>query len=502
MATNRLRGAFSRQASPRHEFQMSQTGVAGEGLQSSPERARLVAAGAESSAEPLDGEEVDVQALRRKLHWRVLPMCLLILLFANIDRGNLGFVANQMCRELELTQTQYGTGASAFFVGFLFSRIPSNVAMRYFGAPVWLMTIMFAWGVTAAALSLITGVYEFYILRFLLGVAEGGAFPGVWYYLTGFFPDEHLTFPYTITAAAAPIATALSGPIAAAFFAMDGTFGIKAWRGLMFFEGFLPAVAAPVMFYFIPKSIVKSRFLSGDERLWLERRMKLEMPEIEPRFSEELKILFRSVPFWIINIFGIVHLALFAVITYWTTLMIEEAYTSEDNEEDETCASSKSTGLASIVMTAFVFILSSVSTLALGYITQKGSNRSAISGWITSLCGLALASWALTDYLDDDTGLISLTIAACAMNAPLGLIVGLLVSHFDSHTKSTALSVYATIVTLGALIGPIGIGAIVDHYGDYNVASVVLGSFGIAAGMLLLVVRDPLMKANNPSGHV
>jgi len=282
---------------------------------------------------------------------------------------------------------------------------------------------------------------------------------------------------------------------------MDGTFGIEAWRALMFFEGFVPALAAPIMFYFIPKSIVKSNFLTGDERLWLERRMKLEQPESEPKFIEELKTLFHSVPFWTINIFGIVHLALFAVITYWTTLMIEDTYTSAENEDDETCASSKSTGLASIVMTAFVFILSSLSTLGLGIVTEKGSNRSAISGWITALCGLALASWALTDYLDDDTGLVPLTIAACAMNAPTGLIVGLMVSHFDSHTKSTALSVYATIVTLGALIGPIGIGAIVDHYGDYDVASVVLGSFGIAAGLLLLTVKDPLLQNNIHTSH-
>lgn len=498
MSYNRARDGLSARAAP-WRFQMSQTGLPREGRENDSERAHLVGG---LSIEPSDLEEVDPGLLVRKLHKYVLPLCLLILFLGNIDRGNLGFAANQLCRDLDLTHTQYGTGASAFFVGYLLSRIPSNLALRYFGAPLWLMVLMFSWGVAAAGLAFIHGVTEFYLLRLLLGIAEGGAFPGVWYYLTGFFPDEYLSFPYTIIAAAAPIATAVSGPIAAIFFSLDGKMFVRAWRALFFFEGLVPAVLAPVMFFFIPKSINRAHFLTADERLWLQQRMKIEHADSEPRFFEELKVIFRSMPFWIINIFGIVHLALFAVITYWTTLMIEETYTVADNEDDETCASSKSTSMASIIMTAFVFILSSISTLALGVFTKKGSNRSWISGWITALCGLALASWALTDYLDDDMGLISLTIAACAMNAPTGLIVGLMVSHFDSNTKSTALSVYSTIVTLGALIGPIMTGAIVDYYGNYNVASVVLGAFGIAGGILLSTVKDPLYHTYVQLGQV
>ena len=173
MAPNRLTNAFFRQASPRHEVQLSQTGDS-QAVSHVSERTRLVRESVESS----QVEDVEIGRLMRKLHRRVLPICLLILLFANIDRGNLGFVANQLCRDLNITHTQYGTGASAFFFGFLFSRIPSNVAMRYFGAPLWLMTIMFVWGLTAAALSFITGPIEFYVLRFLMGIAEGGAFPG------------------------------------------------------------------------------------------------------------------------------------------------------------------------------------------------------------------------------------------------------------------------------------------------------------------------------------
>lgn len=442
-----------------------------------------------------DNEDLDVPSLLRKLNRHLLPISLLILFIGNLDRGNLGFAANQMCLDLNMTQTQYGTGASLFFSGYLISRVPSNVALRYFGASVWLAVILFLWAVNAGSFAFITTVPQFYILRFLLGITEGGAFPGVWYYLTGFYPDAYLNLPYTIMATAAPISYALSGPVAAIFFVKPSWYGIPAWRTLFFFEGFIPALMAPVIYFFIPKSIYKASFLTTDEQIWLRTKMDHETVDSQIPFVQELRTLLLSVPFCIITLFGIIHLALFSIITNWTTLIIEKAFANKTEDTGDTCASSSAAGLESILMTTAVFTIAAVATVSLGCYTHRAKNRSSIAGFLTIVSGLALASYALVDWkLDQAFCLISLTIAACGMNAPTGLYIGLLVSYFDAHIKSTCLSVFSALCSLGSIVAPIVTGAIVDRSdGDYSVATIVIGFVAFLGGLLLLTVRDPLL---------
>ena len=440
---------------------------------------------------------IDVPSLLRKMHKRLLPICVLILVFANIDRGNLGFVANQLCRDLDLTQTQYGIGASIFFVGILFSRIPSNLAMRYFGGPLWLAIIVFSWGILATALAFITHVYHYYSIRFLLGIAEGGAFPGVWYYVTMFFPDDHLTFPYAFTSSAAPIGSALAGPLTTMFTLTEGLFGIEYWRYLFFVEGIVPAMIAPFLYYTLPRDIESASFIQPHERLWLQTKRNRLHDGKYRTFLEELQILVMRSSFWLFNCFSVVHLVLFTVVLYWTTLMIEDSFADDEKKDSETCASSRSLGLVSIILTSVVFITCTVVTGVLGWLARKSTNRNRIAGWITVIGGVSMALWTVGNLVHRVLGLILLTIVACAMNAPTSVAVSLYVSAFDARMKSTALSVMSTIATLGGLFGPVLVGAIVDHYDNYHAASVVVGVIGILGGCSVLMIQDPLKKSGN-----
>ena len=443
-----------------------------------------------------DQNAIDVPALLRKMHKRLLPICVLILVFANIDRGNLGFVANQLCRDLDLSHTQYGIGTSVFFVGTLFSRIPSNLAMRYLGGPLWLAIIVFLWGVLATALAFITHVYHYYSIRFLLGIAEGGAFPGVWYYVTMFFPDDHLTLPYALTSSAAPIGNALAGPLTAMFTLTEGLFGIGYWRYLFFFEGLVPAMAAPILYYILPQNIESARFIQPHERLWLQAKRNRLHDGKYRTFLEELQILAMRSSFWLFNCFAVVHVVLFAIVMYWTTLMIEDSFVDDEQKDSETCASSRSLGHVSIILTSVVFIICTVVTGVLGWLARKSTNRNLIAGLITVIGGVSMALWTVGDMIHRVLGLILLTTVACAMNAPTSVAMGLYMSAFDARMKSTAISVMSTIATLGGLFGPILVGAIVDHYNNYHVASVVVGVIGIVGGWSIMAIRDPLKKSS------
>lgn len=442
---------------------------------------------------------VNVPEILRKLNKKLLPACVLVLFFANIDRGNLAFVANPLCSDLKLTHTEYGAGAGVFFFGFVVSRIPSNAAMRFFGAPFWLATIMFVWGTFAAALAFIHTVHQFYVLRFFLGVAEGGAFPGVWFYLTGFFPDAYLTFPYAIISLALPLASVVSGPVAAVFLQMDGWSGMRSWRSLFFCEGLVPACFAPVFFFTMPKNISSSTFLSTQAKNWLKNQMHEDPFAKENGFIPEMKQIFRSRPFWILSLGGMLRAAFASVLYFWMALMIESSHSESPASKTNTCAASHSTSTQAMVFTAIVFGIAAIVTLIVGFLTDRIRNRSPWAAWIATAGGLAFMLWPWTQNSGRWMGLTLLTVAVCAVNATHPFEVGLLVSGFDAHSKAMALSLFATTTAMGGLLGPIINGVCIDAFEGYSIACVVTGLFGVVGGLTYFMVDDPLALQNNKS---
>jgi len=137
------------------------------------------------------GDGQDERALVRKIAWRTLPLILLSYFIAFVDRANISFAASAMNADLGFSEAVYGIGASAFFIGYALFEVPSNLALARFGARRWLARIMLTWGLISAATAFIHGPWQFYIMRFLLGVAEAGFYPGVILYLSGWFPGEH-----------------------------------------------------------------------------------------------------------------------------------------------------------------------------------------------------------------------------------------------------------------------------------------------------------------------
>ena len=142
----------------------------------------------------------------RKLSWCLLPVFFMLNMLNYLDRTNLAFASIQMSQDLNLTTAQYGVGSGLFFVGYSTFQLPSQMILRTVGAPVWLAIIVTIWGITAACMATVTDEVSFYIARLVLGFAEAGSFPAYWYYLTRFYPDKHITLPYSITDSAIMIA--------------------------------------------------------------------------------------------------------------------------------------------------------------------------------------------------------------------------------------------------------------------------------------------------------
>ncbi len=184
----------------------------------------------------------------RKIAFRLLPILTVAFVLNFLDRTNVGFAALTMNKELGLTATQFGYGAGIFFLGYCFFGIPSNIAVYRFGARVWIARIMITWGVISAATILTRGPLSFYLLRFLLGLAEAGFFPGVAYYLGTWFPADYRARILAWFLVAIPAAPVIGGPLTGLLFRLDGVAGLSGWKWLFVAEGVPTIITGVILF--------------------------------------------------------------------------------------------------------------------------------------------------------------------------------------------------------------------------------------------------------------
>jgi MFS family permease len=177
----------------------------------------------------------------RRNAWRLLPLLTAAYVINYLDRTNISFAALTMNKDLGLTATQYGRGAGIFFLAYCLFELPSNLALYRFGARLWIARIMITWGLLSVAMAFIGGVWSFYIMRFLLGVAEAGFFPGIAYYLAAWFPAQWRARILAGFLVGIPFSTVIGAPVSGLLLELDGLWGLAGWKWLFILEG-LPAV--------------------------------------------------------------------------------------------------------------------------------------------------------------------------------------------------------------------------------------------------------------------
>ena len=219
--------------------------------------------------------EIQTRVLR-KITWRIVPFIMLLYFVAFIDRVNIGFASLTMNKDIGLSPTVYGFGAGIFFWGYFLFEVPSNIILHKVGARIWIARVMITWGLVSAAMAFVQGPTSFYVLRFLLGVAEAGFFPGIILYLSYWFPARQRAAVTALFMAAAPLSTVLGSPVSGALLEMDGLLGLKGWQWLFVLEA-LPAVLLGfVVLAFLTDRPEKAKWLADDERRWLVETMNEE----------------------------------------------------------------------------------------------------------------------------------------------------------------------------------------------------------------------------------
>jgi ACS family tartrate transporter-like MFS transporter len=227
----------------------------------------------------------------RKVSLRIIPFIMLLYFMVFIDRVNIGFASLEMNKDLGFSPAVFGFGAGIFFWGYFLCEIPSNIALHRFGARLWIARIMVSWGILAGIESQIQGPTSFYVLRFLLGAAEAGFFPGVILYLSYWFPARQRAAAVSLFMASAPLSTAIGSPLASTILGLNGALGLAGWQWLFILEAVPSVLLGFVTLATMTDRPEQAKWLADEERGWLVSTMTAER---EGKAATETRSVWRA----------------------------------------------------------------------------------------------------------------------------------------------------------------------------------------------------------------
>ena len=216
------------------------------------------------------------QQTMKKIYLRLLPFCFILYFICYLDRVNIGFAALTMNKDLGLSSYIFGLGAGAFFWGYFILEVPSNLILEKVGARRWIGRIMISWGLVSGAFVFTRGPLSFIFLRFSLGLAEAGFFPGMILYFAYWFPPLHRARIIAGFMAAVPVSIGLGAPLSTAFLELDGVLGLAGWRWLFLGEAAPAVIFGVLCFFYLTDRPTQAKWLTGEEKAWLDAEMQKE----------------------------------------------------------------------------------------------------------------------------------------------------------------------------------------------------------------------------------
>jgi sugar phosphate permease len=257
----------------------------------------------------------------RKVDVRLLPFLFLCYILAYLDRVNVGFAKLQMLNDLSLSDAAFATGAGIFFIGYFFFEVPSNVLLKKFGARIWIARIMISWGVLSTCMTFVKGEWSFYIMRFLLGIAEAGFFPGIIFYLTLWYPSRHRSTRIAWFIAAIAVAGIIGNPISGWIMdQLSGAMNLEGWQWLFLCEGVPSILVGVCVFYYLNSGIGEAKWLTPDERELLASNL---LAEDQHKSEHKLMEAFASRRVWVLcAIYFTLMIGLYGI-TFWLPTIVK-----------------------------------------------------------------------------------------------------------------------------------------------------------------------------------
>jgi MFS transporter, ACS family, tartrate transporter len=409
----------------------------------------------------------------RKVAWRLLPLIVVIYFVAYIDRTNVSFAAFGMTRDLGLTAYIYGWGAGIFFLGYFLFEVPSNLLLEKVGARRWIARIMITWGLMAAAMSFVQGATSFLILRFLLGVAEAGFFPGVILYFTYWFPKQYRGRVIAALFLAVPGSNAVTAVISGALLGLDGTLGIPGWKWLYIVEA-VPAVllAFAVLRYLTERPEIAD-WLLPDEKQWLTSTLESERLALVGKSGGHMPL---SQALKDKRVLGLA-LIYFTIVTatYGVTFFLPQIVKGLGGSDMRT-------GL----LTAAPYVLGTIGML----VWSQSSDRTRERKWhFIVACLLGAAGLIAAGALGSTYGaLVAVAIATVGIYGSKPSFWPMPSEFLTGTAAAGGIALVNCIGNLGGFIGPYAVGWIKDSTGDFSAALYFLAGSAVLSALITLVL--------------
>jgi MFS family permease len=403
---------------------------------------------------------------------RMLPILVLMLLVNQMDRTNVGFVQDELRADVGVSATAYGLGAGLFFIGYALFEVPSNMLLERFGARVWLTRIMITWGAVIVAMCFIHNVWMFYSLRFLLGVAEAGFFPGVLLYFTQWLPDSSRGRASAIFLGGSATAYIVTGPITGALLELHGAGGIAGWRWMFALEGAFSILVGFIAGFFLVSRIQDARWLTQEEKDALSDAVARdkEARDRAPHVSR-WKLIFHPQVAVLTAVFFAMALTGYAI-TFWLPSLVD----------DIGGLSPFQVGL----LTAVPWICAVIAMYTMAHFTDRAPDRRPFLAiaLVLSAVGTFLATLGSPWF-----GLAALTLAAVGGKCAATLFWPMAQSGLDLKIAAPGLALVNSIGNLGGFVSPTLFGYLQDTTGGTNG-----GLYTLSAASLLAVVGVALIR--------
>ena len=386
----------------------------------------------------------------RRVAWRLLPFLIICYLIAIIDRGNIGMASLQMNQDLELSAKVFGFASSLFFFSYFLVEVPSNLAMQRYGARIWIARIMITWGLISAGTAFVQGANSLYVMRFLLGAAEAGFFPGVLLYLANF----------------------IGSPLSGLLLSLDGWMGMRGWHWLFILEG-IPAVLLGIACLFVlTDRPEQAKWLSDEQRGWLTQRLASEAAKKTAIGHISLWKLLRHKDIWVLALIYSGASAAGSTMSVWAPQLL------------------KTFGLSALeigLVNAIPYGIASVAMIIWG----RSSDRTGERRWHTAMTMLLIAAGLLmtlfTSSLPATVVMLTMVlVGAYSMKGPFWALVSGWLSSSTAAAGLAAVGAMANLIGGGLMVNVYG--AIHDATNSYALALMPLATLCTLAAMGVLVI--------------
>jgi MFS family permease len=405
---------------------------------------------------------------------QLIPFLFLCYLVAQVDRMNVGFAKLTMLKDLGFSDVVYGFGAGIFFIGYFLFEVPSNIALRRFGAPMWIGRIMVTWGILSVGMLFVRSEAAFYVLRFLIGAAEAGFFPGVIYYLTLWFPAQRRTRVIALFMSAIAVSGVVVGPVSGFVLqTMEDVGGLHGWQWLFLIEGLPAVVLGIVTMRRLPKTPNHAAWLDSDARARLAIIIQADGPQGAAAHPPLWAALANARTLWLSLVYGCYGMSFFGFV-FWLPTIIQSAGV----------AAPLAIGLLSTIPWL-------IGTAAMLVVSSRASRQSDVRPILIGLALAAAAGWAASPLLLGNLPLAMVTcsLALAGTMGSLPLFWELPTAMFRGTAAAAAIALISALGNLPGFLSPFLVGWIKQATGSFDLPMYMFAAAMLVAAVVLFLLR-------------